>query len=155
MAGIFLGLLCLMGGCRDGVREGKRFAFPSDADQVVFGVSTVTPAAMTNRHGIPIQGLILTGASLITSPADLKNSKHQRYVVFRDFLLGNLSRGRYWQQQSEKQVAVGLPVMDTRSTRVVLIELGSDRLIKQVRTIKAAHIQLSVDTNDFGRSFTP
>jgi hypothetical protein len=112
----FVAVLCLATGCGKDIRPGEMFALPRERDQAIFSVSGVNITTMTNRHGTPIQGLILTDASLIRSEVDLKEPKRSRYVMFQDFLLGSLARGRYWQQQGEKRVGLGLPVVDTRST---------------------------------------
>jgi len=153
--GAILIALNFAGGCSRVAQTGKSLEFPKEKDTAVFGVSGVTSSIMTNQFGIPIPGLILHQASLIRNAAELTNSQHPHYVVFQDFLLGNLTRGRYWQQQSRREVGMGMPVMDTRSTVVTVVAVDSNRVVTDSKTFRAAHIQLNVDTNDFSRVFTP
>jgi hypothetical protein len=148
-------LLVVILGCGSEPETGKPLSFPKEKDATVFGVRTITESTITNRFGKPIDGLVLLDASLIQNAEDLASSKHQHYVVFRDFLLGNGVRGRYWQQQSEKQKGLGLPEMDSRSTVVTIVTVNLNGIVTESRSLRASHVQISVDTNDFSRSFTP
>jgi len=150
-----MGLPCLVEGCDPAVDTLKPLTFPTDKDSVVFGVSGVTKSSITNREGLEVEGLTLAGASLIRDEDDLMKSKHQRFVIFRDFLLGNMVRGSYWRQQSEKRKDFDLPVMDTRATKVILVTVDRDPIVTDRKVLRAAHVQLSVDTNDFVRPFSP
>jgi hypothetical protein len=149
------GLLCLAAGCKQKVEIGKPFDFPKESDVILFGVASVTNSTMKNRDEKAVPGLLLLEASLLQSAAEVANSKHRRFVVFQDFFLGNSVRGRYWQQQSEKRPGLGLPVMDTQATAVLLVETDLDRNVTKSESIRAAHIQISVDSNDFSRPFAP
>lgn len=142
-------------GCSPVSETGRPLTFPKEKETTLFGVGSVTQSIMTNRSGRPIDGVVLHDASLIRDANELAASKHQHYVVFRGFLLGNTLTGRYWQQQSEKHKGLGLPVMDTRSSAVTIVTVNSNKVVTQSKAVYVAHAQISVDTNDFARSFTP
>jgi len=148
-------LVCSIVGCSPTVEKGKPFSFPREKDSVLFGVNSVTESSMTNRYGKPVDGLVLHEASLIRNAAELANSTHQHFVIFENFLLGNGVRGRYWQQQSEKRRDLGLPVMDIRASAVTIVTVSFNRVVVESKSSQAAHVQISVDTNDFARPFTP
>ena len=148
-------LLGVLLGCSPVSEIGKPLNFPKNKDVTLFGVGSVTESTMTNRSGMSIEGVVLHDASLIRNAMELAASKHQHYVLFRGFLLGNAVTGRYWQQQSEKQKGLGLPVMDTHSSEVTMLTVSSNAIITQSKSVHVAHARISVDTNDFAKSFTP
>jgi hypothetical protein len=150
-----IAVAALFAGCSPMVETGKPIVVPKEKDATLFGVNEVAQTSMTNQSGKPVAGLILRDASLIKTARELASSKHQRYVIFCDFLMGNGVEGSYWRQQSERRVGLDLPVMDTRATKVILVTVNSDQVVMEWKSVRAAHVQISVDTNDFARSFTP
>ena len=148
-------LLGVLLGCSPVLETRTPLNFPKEKDVTLFGVGSVTKLTMTNQSGKPIDGVVLQDASLIRDAKELAASKHQHYVLFRGFLLGNLLTGRYWEQQSEKQKGLGLPVMDNRLSVVTIVTINSNGIITNSQSIHVAHAQISVDTNDFTRPFTP
>ena len=148
-------VVCFAAGCGRGIEIGKPLAFPTKKDVAVFGINGVTQSSMTNRSGIPIPGLVLHQASLIRNATELPNSHHERYVIFHDFLLGNLVTGAYWEQQSAKRVGLGLAAMNTHATPVTVVKVDSNRVVLESKKFRAAHVRVSVDTNDFTRQFVP
>ncbi|PWU19342.1 MAG: hypothetical protein C5B50_06735 [Verrucomicrobia bacterium] len=145
----------LLAGCNPMDKVGKPLVFPKDTDSVLFGISSFADLSITNQYGYPVPGLILRDASLIENDRELADSTRGQFAIIRDFLLGNGVRGDYWQQQSEKRVGLGLPWMDTHSTEVLLVDVDSNRVVKTCKSIRVAHVTISVDTNDFSRTFKP
>lgn len=152
---LFITLIGLVIGCNPMAETGKTLVMPKDKDSVLFGISSFAASATTNRDGNSVAGLILNDASLVESDRELAQSTRRQYAIFHDFLLGNGVRGRYWQQQSEKRVGLGLPIMDTRSSKVTLVEVDSNHVVVSCKSMRAAHVTISVDTNDFTRNFKP
>ena len=153
-----LALLALCGfvaGCKQGSEIGKVFQLPQREASKVFGVSDLSEAAITNQNGIPVPGVILREACLIEDAAELSRSKHKRYVIFEGFVLGEGARSRFWQQQSGKVVGLGLPDFDTEPSKVLLVEVDTNNIVISSRTIRASHVTLGVDTNEFSRSYKP
>jgi hypothetical protein len=150
-----LALATLIAGCNSSLETGKPFAFPSEKDSMLFGVTSFAESAITNQDGIPVTGVILQDASLIESPQELSEARHRRYVVFRGFMLGEGAKSRYWQQQSEKRVGLGTPDFDYTKSKVQFVDVDSNRIVISCKSLKAAHVTLSVDTNDFSRIFKP
>lgn len=148
-------LLGVLVGCSPVYEAGKQFNFPKQKDATLFAVGNVIETTITNRSGNAIGGLVLQDASLIQNADELAASKRQHFVLFRDFLLGNMLSGAYWQQQSEKQKGLGLPVIDTRSSEAIIVTVDSNRIVTQRKSVRVAHTRIGVDTNDFTRSFTP
>lgn len=158
MPGLQIAAVALLGvllGCSPVSETGKPLNFPKEKDATLFGVGSVTESTMTNQSGKPMDGVVLQDASLIRNAKELAASKHQHYVLFRGFLLGNALTGRYWQQQSEKQNGLGLPVMDTRSSVVTIVTVDANGIVTHSKSVHVAHARISVDTNDFARPFTP
>jgi hypothetical protein len=91
LLGTFTGLFV---GCNPMVETGKPFVFHKQKDATLFGVGSFAEAAITNQNGIPITGVILHDASLIESPDELSRSKHERFVIFQGFMLGEGAKGR-------------------------------------------------------------
>src|SRR4051812_8562979 len=87
-----IALLAVYCGCRPVAEAGKPINFPKKDDVVLFGVRSSAASTMTNRYGTPINGLVLLEASLIRNAGELADSKHQQYVIFWGFLLGNGAR---------------------------------------------------------------
>lgn len=63
--------------------------------------------------------------------------------------------GAYWEQQAAKLPGLGLPVMDTHYNLVTLVDVDARHVVREARKLRVAHVQLSVDTNDFGKPFKP
>jgi hypothetical protein len=155
-AGLFLVLLAgLIAGCNPMLKTGNPLVFPTDEDSVLFGISSFAESAIANQDGYPVPGLILNDASLIENAQDLKVSKRRQYAIFQGFFLGNCARGRYWQQQSKKRVGLGLPCMSTRSSKVMLVEVDANHVVIRCKSMRAAHVTLGVDTNDFSKTYKP
>jgi hypothetical protein len=148
-------LISIACGCGGGVSKGKPFAIPNGKDIVVFGAEGVDKAFEKNRWGETVPGMEIEGASLIRDQRDLQERKHRIYIVFYDFLMGNMVRGSYWSQLSEKRIRMGLPSMDTHLTKVLIVQADDRKIVQTTEIRRIAHVRISVDTNDFGRPFVP
>ncbi len=148
-------MLCLLFGCKPGVPVGKLLTFPDDKNAELFAASSVSECARTNRYGEEINGLIIRDASWIQNGGEIRSSKKTQYVLFHDFNMGQGAKGAYWQQRASKQAGLGIPVYDTRLTSVTLILVDSNGIVQQAKDVRVAHLQLSVDTNDFSRVLVP
>jgi len=140
-------------GCHRPPEPPKQLTVPADTNMTMFAVSGVAQTTLTNRNGKAVPGLLLRDASLVRNASDLALSHRTEFVIFQDFLLGNLARGRYWEQQAEKRSGPGLPAIDTRLTRIILVSADSNQTITASQQVQAAHVRIAVDTNDFGRQF--
>ena len=129
-------LSCFILGCGPVVEIGKPLNFPKEKNAVIFGVRSAEVSAITNQDGRPIDGLILHDATLIRDAGELANSKNQHFVIFWSFLLGNGARGRYWEQQSERQPKLGTPFIDSRSSRVAVLTVGSNGRVTESESLK-------------------
>ncbi|PWU10506.1 MAG: hypothetical protein C5B50_25445 [Verrucomicrobia bacterium] len=142
-------------GCKSSVETGKPLGFPPEKDAKLFAAASVVLSTMTNQYGRPIDGIILQDASLVRDVDDLKRSNSATYVIFWDFLLGNMVDGAYWQQQADKRPGLGIPVMDTHSTKATIVSVNTNRVVTGVKSVRVAHVRISVDTNDFSRVYPP
>jgi hypothetical protein len=150
-----IGMLLAASGCSKSVKTGERFEYPKDKACLVFAVSNITQSVMTSRKGYLINGVDLNQASLLRNSEELSRSTRIHYAIFPDSFLGIGVQGRYWQQQSKRQEGLGLPVMDTRASKITVVTINSSKKIVDVKIMRAAHARIAVDTNDFSRPFTP
>jgi hypothetical protein len=152
---IALALIGIVGGCTPGMSKGKPFTIPHGKDIVVFGANSVDKASIANRSGEAVPGIEIEGASLIQDERDLQKSQQRLYVVFYDFLLGNMARGAYWSQLAARKTTLGSPSMDTHLTKILLVIVDGYKLVQTTEIRRVAHVRISVETNDFGRPFVP
>lgn len=145
--------LILFCGCSQEPNVGSKMTFPKNKNHVLFAIRTWTPVSMTNQNGRNVPGLLACDASLIRDEHDLRDCRRTNFVIFDGFVLGNSIRGRYWSQLSEASADVGLPVMDTHKSHAIIITADASRVVLASRCIDIAHASISVDTNDFHRTF--
>jgi hypothetical protein len=155
IAPICLGLLSLSGCGGPKISAGAPLTYADVGSNVTFAASSVSQTNIYNQNGVPISGLVIRDASLIRSAADLSSSTRHVFVIFADFLLGNLASGSYWRSQADKRRSLDIPVFNTVKTRVLIVTVDASKQVTQVTRVAAAHAQLGVDTNDFARVFTP
>ena len=101
-----------------------------------------------------IPGVIIRDGSLMQSAADLTNSPRRSFVLFKNRFLGGLVAGEYWELQSRSNTLTGSPMMDTRPSKIIFIQVDARNVITNFQEFKIAYATIAVDPADFGRPFT-
>lgn len=101
-----------------------------------------------------IPGIVIREGSLMQNQADLTNSPRTSFVLIKNRFLGGLVAGEYWVKQSKSNAVPGDPMMDTRPSKIVLVEVDERKAITNFQVLKIAYIEIAVDPADFGRPFT-
>jgi hypothetical protein len=155
VAAVCIALLSASACGRPKISVGSPLVYSDLGDKVALAASGVCQTNIDNQNGVPIPGIVVRDASLIRNGADLSNATRHVFVIFDDFLLGNMARGSYWRSQAARRLGLDIPVVNTSETRVYVVTTDTANRIERVEHLAAAHAQLSVDTNDFGRAFVP
>jgi hypothetical protein len=150
-----IALLCATGCGGPKISVGSTLTYADITNYQTFAVSSTSHTNIDNQNGVPVPGLVIREASLMRNAADLSGSARHQFVIFEDFFFGNLACGSYWRSQDEKRQGLDIPVYNTSKTRVLIVTVDASKRVQQVEWASAAHVQLSVDTNDFGRVFVP
>ena len=149
---VFCVVLVFISGCGGpNIRAGTPLLYSDIASNVTLAATSVSQTFIRNQDGFPVSGLVITDASLIRNATDFTNSPRKLFVVFDDWFFGNLALISYNRSQAEKRRGLDIPVYNSSKTRVQIVTLDASKRVVQVQRWKAAHVQLSVDTNDFPR----
>ena len=119
-----------------------------------FACSEVERTEMPFGQTRLIQGVFIRDGSLIEGPAGLTNSRRHSFVLFKNRFLGGLVAGEYWHLQSNSNILAGSPMMDTRPSKLVFIQVDARNVITNFQEFKIAYATIAVDPADFGRPFT-
>ena len=152
MLSFVLGAVVLAGCSRKPI--GRNIMSIYSTGLVCFACSGVERVEMPFGQTRMISGLIIRDGSLMQSPADFTNSPRRSFVLFKNRFLGGLVAGEYWQLQSKSNILTGSPMMDTRPSKIIFMQVDTQNVITSFQEIKVAYVTIAVDPADFGRPFT-
>src|SRR5437867_4161462 len=151
---VLIGLSLMLVSCGESRVAGKSVCSLFTTGEVCIACSSVQYTTMNNARGHAVPGIIIRDASLMKSTAEMSNSVRREFVFFKDRFFGGLVAGSYWEQQAKSNSAVGLEMMNSWPTRVIIGDVDERRLIRNGVVRRAGHAALAVDPADFGRPFT-
>jgi hypothetical protein len=149
---VIFGLALLMGCSRDPL--GSNVASIHSPGFFCFACSNIEHTTKQFGRTRTIHGIIIHDGSLMQSQADLTNCGRRTFVLIEDRFLWGLVAGDYWELQSKNNALPGSPMMDSRPSKIILVEVDERKSITNYQRFKVAYVTIAADPADFGRPFT-